>query len=94
MQAFWRPPYPAPKLFWAILGTQIFATAVCAFGLIVPSLSWRLIAIVWGYNLIWMLILDSAKLVLHRELNLRNEGRTAFLSRLKTTLHPRISAGP
>ncbi len=90
--AFWRPPYPAPVLFWAILGTQVFATLVCAFGWLVPALSWRQIAIVWAYNLIWMLLLDAAKLALYRELDRRNRGQTPFLMRLKASLQPDMPA--
>ncbi|HEX2842518.1 plasma-membrane proton-efflux P-type ATPase [Hyphomicrobium sp.] len=86
-EEFWKPPHPANKLLWAIIGTQVFATLVCAFGWLVPVLSWRLIAIVWAYNLFWMLILDRAKLAIYEELQRRDEGRTPFLSRLKTPLN-------
>jgi H+-transporting ATPase len=85
---FWRPPYPADSLLWAILGTQVFATLICALGWLVPALSWRLIAVVWVYNLIWMVVLDWAKLAVYRELRLRHEGRTPFLKRLRTPLYP------
>ncbi len=90
--AFWRPPHPAPLLFWAIVGTQVLATLACAFGWLVPALSWRHIAIVWGYNLIWMLLLDAAKLAVYRELDRRNAGQTPFLMRLKGSLQPDMPA--
>ena len=93
-QEFWKPPYPASKLLWAIIGTQVFATLVCAFGWLVPALSWRLIAIVWTYNLVWMLILDQAKLAVYRELRRRDEGRTPFLMQLKTPLNSGLLPGP
>jgi H+-transporting ATPase len=93
-QEFWKPPYPASRLLWAILGTQIFATVVCAAGGLVPALSWRLIAIVWVYNLAWMLILDQAKLAVYRELRRRDEGRTPFLMQLKTPLNSGMPSGP
>jgi len=49
--AFWKPSFPAPKLLWAIVGTQIFAMFMCAFGWGVPALPWSLIGLVWVYNL-------------------------------------------
>jgi H+-transporting ATPase len=83
---FWRAPYPAQKLVWAIVGTQVFATLVCAFGWFVPELPWRLIALVWVYNLIWMAVLDTAKIAVYRTFELRDSGLTPFLVRLRGRL--------
>ena len=60
--AFWKPPYPSKPLFWAIVGTQIFAILLCGFGWLVPVLPWRHVALVWAYNLVWMVIQDMVKL--------------------------------
>jgi H+-transporting ATPase len=46
-EAFWKWPFPAPTLFWAIVGTQIFAVLMCAFAWGLTSLSWSLIGLVW-----------------------------------------------
>jgi H+-transporting ATPase len=83
---FWRPPYPGKYLFWAIMGTQAFAALLCGFGLLVPTLSWSLIGLVWVYNLAWMLVLEIAKLAVYRELDRRAAGGTTFISRLKMPL--------
>jgi H+-transporting ATPase len=85
---FWKPPLPAPKLFWAIVGTQIFAVFMCAFGWAVPALSWNLIGLVWIYNLVWMTIQDLVKLGIYSELNSRAENQTPFLQHLKGAVHP------
>jgi H+-transporting ATPase len=42
------------------------AMSMCAYGWLVPALPWRIIGLVWVYNLIWMLIQDVAKLMLYR----------------------------
>jgi H+-transporting ATPase len=58
-------------LFWAIVGTQVFAVLMCAFGWGVPALPWILIGLVWAYNLVWMIVQDVVKLGIYRELNSR-----------------------
>ena len=45
---FWRPPYPSWQLFWAIVGTQVFAVLMTGFGWLVPALSWKMIGMVWA----------------------------------------------
>lgn len=62
---FWKPPYPSPKVFFAIVATQIAAVFMCSQGWLVPSLPWRIIGFVWGYNLVWMIAQDIVKLGLY-----------------------------
>jgi H+-transporting ATPase len=59
---FWQRPFPSWQLFSAIVGTQIFAVFLTGFGWLVPALPWRLIGVVWIYNIIWMFILELVKL--------------------------------
>jgi H+-transporting ATPase len=61
-------PWPAMPLVVAIVGTQIFAVLMCGFGWFVTALPWTIIALVWVYMLIWMLVLDLVKLALYRKL--------------------------
>ena len=86
--ACWKPPFPAPKLFWAIVGTQILAVFMSAMGWGVPALPWNLIGWVWVYNLAWMVVQDLVKVCVYRELDARSAGTTSFLKRLKTHLQP------
>lgn len=86
-EPLWRPPLPAPALFWAIVATQILAALLCGFGVLVPALPWQLVGLVWGYNLAWMVVQDGVKLMVYRELALRAGHATAFLARLKTPLN-------
>ncbi len=62
---FWKSPYPSPKLFFAIVVTQIAAVFMCGQGWLVPSLPWGIIGFVWGYNLVWMIAQDIVKLGLY-----------------------------
>src|SRR5207247_4386846 len=39
---FWRPPYPNPKLFFAIVTTQVPSALMCSQGWLVPLIHWRL----------------------------------------------------
>jgi H+-transporting ATPase len=45
-RAFWKPPYPNAKLFFAIVVTQIAAVFMCSQGWLVPPLPWRIIGFV------------------------------------------------
>jgi H+-transporting ATPase len=57
------PPWPSPRLLVAIVATQIVAALICGFGILVPPLPWAAVAAVWAYCLVWMLIIDAAKLL-------------------------------
>src|SRR5436309_2903939 len=61
-RAFWKPPYPNTKLFFAIVVTQIAAVFMCSQGWLVPPLPWTIIGFVWAYNLAWMIVQDIVKL--------------------------------
>ncbi len=63
---FFMPPLPAAPLFWAILMTQIVAVLMCAFGLLVPQIPWKLIGMVWAYNLVWMVLMGAVRLATER----------------------------
>ena len=56
-------------------------------------LSWDLIALVWIYNLAWMIVQDVAKRAAYRELEQRANRTTVFLSRLKMPLYGRVAPG-
>jgi len=76
------PPFPGAPLFLAIIGTQILAAMMCAFGLLVHKLPWQLIGLVWFYCLGWMLILDIVKIITNRLINYTSNHQRLFLKRL------------
>jgi H+-transporting ATPase len=63
---FFLPPFPAWSLFLAIVATQVIAVLLCAFGWLVPAISWRLIGWVWAYNIAWMFLLCGVRLLTER----------------------------
>jgi H+-transporting ATPase len=58
---------------------------MAAFGWLIPALPWKLIGLVWGYNLIWMVVLDLVKLALYRLMEGR-ESKGVFAEHLQTPL--------
>jgi H+-transporting ATPase len=73
----WSDPHPARILLIAVIGTQILATLIAASGLLMTPLRWDLIALAWGYALVWILLLDQLKLIAYRRLELRAQAATA-----------------
>jgi H+-transporting ATPase len=57
---------PARILWIAVLGTQIVATLIAVYGLLMTPLGWGWAAFVWGYALAWFLVNDRVKLLAYR----------------------------
>jgi H+-transporting ATPase len=85
---FFTPPFPSRPLFWAIVGTQVFAMLMCAFGWLVPELPWGLIGLVWVYNIVWMLIQDVVKVGVYHLMEDKGRHRQRFLKTVNEPLHP------
>ena len=62
---FFQRPWPQWKFFTAIMGTQVFAALMAANGWLVSSISWRLIGLIWAYNLAWLVVVDLVKAALY-----------------------------
>jgi H+-transporting ATPase len=86
-KAFWHPPYPSWQLFWAIVGTQVFAVLMTGFGWLVPALPWKVVGMVWVYNLVWMVIQDGIKLAVYRLIEHRAKHHRNFLKAMNQPLH-------
>jgi H+-transporting ATPase len=57
---------PAPILFVAVVGTQVVATLIAVYGLLMPPIGWGWALAVWGYALAWFLVNDRVKLAAYR----------------------------
>ena len=55
----------------AVVGTQLLATLIAGFGLLMTPVGWGWVAVVWGYALVWFVVEDRVKLVTHRLLDRR-----------------------
>jgi H+-transporting ATPase len=73
-RSVFEPPYPSPRLFWAIVATQIVAVAICVLGTGVRAIPTAAIVAVWVYCLIWMVVLDILKLLYRRIVAARDRG--------------------
>jgi H+-transporting ATPase len=83
---FWKPPYPSSKLFFAIVATQIVAVLMCSQGWLVPALPWGIIGLVWGYNLVWMVVQDVMKLGLYRILDPGRSWKRSLFQPLRVSI--------
>ena len=54
---------PARILWVAVLGTQIIATLIAVYGVLMTPLGWGWALFVWGYALAWFLLNDRVKLL-------------------------------
>jgi H+-transporting ATPase len=60
---------PAPQLFGAIVITQLVATLITVYGVLLPAMGWGLALFIWGYALLLFLITDFLKVYFYRILN-------------------------
>ena len=74
-------------LFLAIVGTQIFAVLMCGFGWLVPAIPWPLIGLVWAYMIVWVFVLDLAKLCTYRLVEHCAQHQQKFLNIANQWLH-------
>jgi H+-transporting ATPase len=91
----WSAPRPARALWMATLGTQILATFIAVYGLLMPPLGWTFAGFVWGYALVWALLSDRVKLLAYRifdpvkskaEENVKAAPKTNFLKEVLNML--------
>jgi len=58
---FWSVK-PSRPLFLAIVCTQLIATLIVVYGIILPPIGWKLAIFVWGYAAAWFAFNDLVKL--------------------------------
>lgn len=56
---FWQRPWPSLPLFLALEGTQVVGTLVVVYGVVVAPVGWLPALWVWGYALVWLVLLDA-----------------------------------
>jgi H+-transporting ATPase len=64
-RGFWTVP-PAPILLAAVLGTQVLATLIAVYGVLMTPIGWRWALAVWGYALAWFVVNDRVKVGAYR----------------------------
>ncbi len=69
---------PASLLLGAVLSTQLIATLITVYGLLMAPIGWEYALLVWGYALFWFLIEDRVKLGAYRIFDRRQPGLLAM----------------
>ncbi len=64
---FWSVK-PAPILLGAVIITQLIATIITVYGILLPAMGWGLALFVWGYAFVWFVAQDMFKLLLYKVL--------------------------
>jgi H+-transporting ATPase len=59
---------PSLVLFLAVVVTQMVATLITVYGILLPAMGWALAGFVWGYAFVAFLITDFFKVQLYRVL--------------------------
>jgi H+-transporting ATPase len=65
---------PARILVVAVVATQVIATFIAVYGVLMPPLGWHLALLVWGYAIVWFLVADRIKLGAYRVLEVGPSG--------------------
>lgn len=65
---FWSVK-PAKPLVFAVIITQTIATIIVIFGILLPSMDWKLALFVWGYALTAFVITDFIKVEVYKILD-------------------------
>jgi H+-transporting ATPase len=67
---FWTVK-PAKILLFAVIATQLTATLLTVYGILLPAMGWGLAGIVWGYALALFVITDFLKVQFYKLLDNR-----------------------
>jgi H+-transporting ATPase len=62
----------------AVIGTQIAATLIAGFGVLMTALPWQWVALVWGYTVGVFFIQDRVKLMAY---DIFGQGHSGLLAR-------------
>jgi H+-transporting ATPase len=57
---------PAMPLLIAVVATQLIATLITVYGVLLPAMGWRLALFVWGYCLVILFTIDFIKVRLYK----------------------------
>jgi len=71
----WDKPYPNLWFFIALEGTQILGTLFAVYGWLIPAVGWGPALSVWGYAIVWLLILNGIKVIANRIMERKHLGQ-------------------
>jgi H+-transporting ATPase len=59
---FWYRPFPALRLFIAAESTQLLATIMAVYGILMPAIGWGFAAFIWGYAFLFFVLANFFKM--------------------------------
>jgi len=71
---------PAKILLFAVIATQLTATLLTVYGILLPAMGWGLAGIVWGYALALFLVTDFLKVQFYKLLDRRSSTKAPDLN--------------
>ncbi len=71
---FWSVK-PARPLLFAVIVTQLIATLITVYGILLPAMGWILALFVWGYALVLFVVTDFAKIGFYRLLRFEKNSK-------------------
>ncbi|HXX87002.1 MAG TPA: plasma-membrane proton-efflux P-type ATPase [Candidatus Acidoferrum sp.] len=71
---------PAKILLFAVIATQLTATLLTVYGILLPAMGWGLAAIVWGYALALFLVTDFLKVQFYNLLDRRSSAKAVDMN--------------
>ncbi len=63
---FWQKPFPALKFFLPAFSSRLFGTLIALFGILMPSISLGMVALIWLYATVWFFINDAVKVLAYK----------------------------
>jgi len=85
-KCFFGRPFPSWQLFTAIMLTQIAAILMAGFGFLMPAISWTTIALIWAYNIGWMIVEDIVKLGVYYYMH-EDKSKRKHFAKINKSLH-------
>jgi H+-transporting ATPase len=67
----WQKPYPNWLFVVALEATQVIGTLFAVYGWLIHPIGWVKAGIVWGYAIVWLLLLNAIKVIIVKILNKR-----------------------
>ncbi len=65
----WQKPWPNLWMVAALESTQVVGTLAAVYGVLIAPIGWAIAGIVWGYAILWILLLDAVKVLTYRILD-------------------------
>ncbi len=89
---FWQKPFPAPVLLIAGFGTEILATLIAVYGILITPVGWTYALIMWGYAIFWIFIEDQIKIWIYGAIDKKKDKVEEEKEKLREIKMPMIGA--